>query len=296
MTDQRNQRISALIAQATGEAASPVVATHACSGGCIHRAEIVTLASGQRFFVKSSRNARTMFETEADGLNALAATQTLATPGVIALGQLVQDEDCLILEAIDQGQPEKDFFEQFGSTFARMHRHQAHDRYGFDNDNFLGSNHQSNEWSADWAEFFGRRRLGFQLQLARKQGNGSRELFKLGDRLIEGIGRLINTDSQRPSLLHGDLWSGNFMVSQGGYPIIFDPAVYYGCREADLAMPWLFGGFPAAFFGGYQEEWPLESGWEDRLEIYKLYHLLNHLNLFGSGYLESCLDILRRYS
>ena len=125
---------------------------------------------------------------------------------------------------------------------------------------------------------------------------GSRELFQQVERLIARLDRWLAQPVEPPCLLHGDLWAGNYLIDEAGKPVLIDPAVYYGRREADLAMPALFGGFPEEFFQGYHDQWPLEDGWQQRLEVYKLYHLLNHLNLFGSGYLESCLEIADRFS
>lgn len=143
--------------------------------------------------------------------------------------------------------------------------------------------------------FFAECRLSYQLRLARQGGLGSGELFRLADRTVQRLENLLGAQVPPPSLLHGDLWNGNLLVGAAGNAVVIDPAVYYGHREAELAMPLLFGGFPAEFFDAYSEAWPLASGWQDRVEIYKLYHLLNHLNLFGVGYLDSCLEIVRRF-
>lgn len=235
-----------------------------------------------------------MFDLEAKGL-ALLGEGPLRVPRVLSTGSY-SDVDCLILEAVQTGAPNADFFEQLGAGLADTHRQQTQSDFGWLWDNYLGTTVQPNQRHRNWVEFFRDERLVHQLQLARSRGLGSRELFKLGEKLCERLDRLLGLPEDPPSLLHGDLWNGNFLSSDAGSPVLIDPAVYYGRREADLAMPALFGGFPSSFWGAYQENWPLEGGWEDRLEIYKLYHLLNHLNLFGSGYLDACVEILRRFA
>lgn len=234
-----------------------------------------------------------MFQLEAKSLQALASGP-LRVPQVITVGSFA-DVDCLVLEYISSTSQAPDFFEQLGSGLAELHRLSS-DCFGWAEDNYLGTTRQPNHESDDWLEFFSDQRLEFQFQLARRNGLGSRELFKLGEKLCQQLNRFIGQPEDPPSLLHGDLWSGNFLADETGVPVIFDPAIYYGRREADLAMPALFGGFPSSFWDSYHEAWPLAEGWQERLEIYKLYHLLNHLNLFGSGYLDDCLEILRRFT
>lgn len=294
----RNNRLAELIATGCNAAIVAVVDSTSCSGGCIHRAEIIRLHDGRRYFVKSSPHAQEMFRLEADGLNALAATKTIRIPRVIAVGEISQTEHCLILEAIGSHRnPSTGIAQQLlGRQLALLHQNARSESFGWRDHNFLGSSPQYNTISSSWPEFFAEQRLRPQLKMARNRGLGSRELYQLSDRLISKLEQLIPADSKRASLLHGDLWSGNFLVDDDGQPALFDPAVYYGNREAELAMPLLFGGFRADFFEAYQEVWPLAEGWTERVELYKLYHLLNHLNLFGSGYLESCVEIVRRFS
>lgn len=295
MIPARKQALETLIGSATGSRGVEISATRACSGGCIHHADILELTDGRKFFVKSSPRAEDMFAQEAQGLAALAAANTLRVPAVVTVGSLEADSACLILEVIESGPASASFWSQFGGGFAELHRTATAASYGWSCDNYLGSSLQRNGPHEDWVEFFAEQRLRYQLRLARQRGAGSRELFKLTERLIERLDKLVGASPSLPSLLHGDLWSGNFLADERGSPVVFDPAVYYGHREADLAMPMLFGGFPAEFFEAYQQAWPLEAGWRQRVEIYQLYHLLNHLNLFGSGYLDSCLEIARRY-
>lgn len=284
------------IAAETDSPQLAIVRRRSCSGGCIHYAEIVELADGRTYFVKTGHKAADMFAQEACGLHAIAASQTLRTPAVVGTACLDEQQACLVLEAIEPHPRAVDFWEVFGRNFASLHRRSTAADYGWSSDNYLGLSPQPNACASDWPTFFAERRLRLQLRLARNRSLGSHELFKLVERIASRADSLLRVEDCRPALLHGDLWSGNFLVGSDGQAVVIDPAVYYGHREADLAMPYLFGGFSEPFFAAYQEDWPLEPGWQERVELYKLYHLLNHLNLFGSGYLESCLEIARRFA
>lgn len=240
-----------------------------------------------------------MFECEAEGLRALGRVGALRVPEVLAVS-----EEALVLEFIEQGSKTGDFFVDFGRHFALMHQ-QRGKVCGLNHDNFIGSTPQQNApiegtWDEaedgdglDWPRFFIERRLRFQVELAEQSGHGS-ELADLLDRSEAAISELLSADIEQPSLLHGDLWSGNYLVDEHGRPCLIDPAVYYGHREADLAMTALFGGFGHEFYAAYDEAWPLVHGWKERMPIYQLYHLLNHLNLFGSVYYERSKNILDR--
>lgn len=265
------------------------------TGGCIHRTCLLQLDDGRGVFLKSSSSAPPdMFETERQGLEALRAAGSLRAPEPLATGQTPRGERFLLLEAITTGRPGRRFWEEFGRGFAELHRTGGEQRFGFDADNYLGSTPQPNPWCDDWCTFFARHRLGHQLRLATQHKPANPDLRRLGERLVDGLEEWLGEPSEPAALLHGDLWSGNFMIDESGSPVVIDPAVYWGRREADLAMPRLFGGFDARFFSAYEEVWPLEAGAEDRLAIYELYHLLNHFNLFGGAYLSSCLSVLRR--
>jgi fructosamine-3-kinase len=270
------------------------------SGGSINRAALVELDDGRTVFLKwNPAPLPHMFELEAEGLEALAQVGVLRVPGNALAGGGNGDPapPFLVMEAIATGAKRRGFSETFGRRFAEHHRAGRGERYGFAHDNYIGATPQPNGWSDDWVTFWRERRLGFQLDLARQEGRASSELEGLGDRLLERLDEWLVTpgdDEEPPCLLHGDLWGGNYLVDENGEPALIDPAVYYGRREADLAMTRLFGGFDARFYAGYEESWPLAPGAETRLRIYELYHLLNHLNLFGKGYLGSCLEILRR--
>jgi fructosamine-3-kinase len=190
----------------------------------------------------------------------------------------------LALEWIDLRSPDAEARRLLGSRLAMLHRSTS-ERYGWPRDNAIGLTLQRNEWTDDWVAFMRERRIGFQLELARRRGYGER--LRRGARLLDVLDRLF--DSYRPpaSFLHGDLWGGNWLADAQGQPVLFDPAVHYGDREADLAMTELFGGFGAAFYESYGETWPLHEGYAVRRDLYQLYHVLNHLNLFGGGYLAS---------
>ena len=270
------------------------------SGGCIADARVATFEDGSKVFVKCAAGAPEMFRREAEGLRALAAAKAIRVPEVLAV-----DEQSLVLEMIRQAPKKRGFAEAFGLDFAMLHRHRGK-ACGFAHDNFIGSTRQLNqpldgqwEQAADdgstWPEFFMARRLRFQVRLATSEGYGH-ELERLLDRAEARIIELLSAAIEVPGILHGDLWSGNFIVDDHGEACLIDPAVYYGHREADLAMTRLFGGFEPAFYNAYAEAWPLAPGHEDRLPIYQLYHVLNHLNLFGGGYFGQSKRILQRYA
>ncbi|MEM7357175.1 MAG: fructosamine kinase family protein, partial [Acidobacteriota bacterium] len=289
------------IAHVTGEP-TEISATRAASGGCIHQANVVRTGDGRCFFVKSNPAAPpALFEREAEGLEALAATETIRVPRPLGTGTGEAAVPAfLVAEAIDTGSPGRGFWETFGRRFAALHRANSERvsadtrRFGFAHDNFIGATPQPNAWDDDWCEFWRHHRLGFQLELARRNGLSDPTLDRLGDRLLARLDGLIDEPDEPPCLLHGDLWSGNFMSDEHGEPVLIDPAAYYGRREADLAMTELFGGFNARFYSAYEEAWPLAPGSRERLDLYQLYHLLNHLNLFGHGYRDRCVAILRR--
>ncbi len=269
-------------------------------GGCIADARIASFADGSSVFVKRHAGLPGMFEREAEGLQALARAGAIRVPEVLAV-----DRDALVLEHIQQGSAGRAFFEVFGRQFAQMHRHQG-PACGFGHDNFIGSTPQKNGpldgvWQeggqgdgSDWPEFFIERRLRYQVQLAADNGHGH-ELARLLDACEARLVELMTSAIEPPCILHGDLWSGNFIVDENGEPCLIDPAAYFGHREADLAMTRVFGGFGPGFYAAYDESFPLEDGHHERSPMYQLYHLLNHLNLFGSGYYAQSERILRNY-
>ncbi|HEY8506894.1 MAG TPA: fructosamine kinase family protein, partial [Steroidobacteraceae bacterium] len=181
---------------------------------------------------------------------------------------------------------------QLGRQLAAQHRFTAQ-QFGWHRDNTIGLTPQVNACARDWVEFFGERRLRYQLDLAAKNGY-ARLLEKPGERLLEALPELLRGHNPQPSLLHGDLWGGNWFATAGDVPVIFDPAVYYGDREADIAMTRLFGGFGAEFYRAYESVWPLPSGHQVRCDLYNLYHILNHANLFGGGYAQQARTMIDR--
>jgi fructosamine-3-kinase len=241
-------------------------------------------------FVKTGPgNSLDMFEAEAEGLRELLAAKAVRVPEVLGCG-VTADGAYLVIEWIEFDRPTSDTERLFGQQLAAMHRN-CKERFGWHRDNTIGKTPQHNQWSSDWVEFFRHQRLGFQLQLASSGGFGS-ELQSAGAELSENFALLFRDYQPAASLLHGDLWGGNWAVTSGE-PVIFDPAVYYGDRESDIAMTQLFGGFGPEFYAAYQESWPMEPGYENRLKLYQLYHILNHLNLFGSAYLGRAMQLIR---
>ena len=275
---------------------SPVRAVAPVGGGCIANACRVETEQGP-FFLKWSRDAdvaRT-FAAEAAGLRALRAAESpLVVPGVRAVEAAGGASPAfLLLDWIEQGRGDRVFWERFGQGLAALHRH-AVDRYGFDGDNFIGRLPQENDWSESWVDFFLDRRLLPQVRMARERGRWSDAWERPFERLCARLPDLL-PDRPEASILHGDLWSGNFLITAGGDAALVDPAAYHGHRETDLAMTGLFGGFDARFYAAYRAAWPLGAGYEERREIYNLYHLLNHLNHFGGGYAGSVASTLRRF-
>jgi fructosamine-3-kinase len=249
------------------------------SGGCIHRC-YRALRDGRPVFLKLNQaRFADAFATEADGLAALRAAGCTA-PEPLSHGTAGANA-YLLMEFLELGSGGD--FAALGTMLATLHR-KAADRFGWTRDNFIGATPQANGGCASWAQFWRERRLEPQLALARKNG------FALDAPNVES---LLEGHEPQPSLLHGDLWSGNAGFIAGGAPVLFDPAVYYGDRETDLAMTELFGGFPRAFYSAYEAAWPLPAGYARRKHLYNLYHLLNHLNLFGGGYLGQVRSTLR---
>ena len=230
-----------------------------------------------------------MFEAEVDGLNELRSAGVIRVPDVVDCGT-ANGQSFLVLERLNFEQPSRETERRLGEQLAMLHRH-AKDHFGWFRDNSIGLTPQKNDLSSDWIEFFRHYRLGYQVELAAANGYGS-EIVELGAELSDRLGALFVGYEPVASLLHGDLWAGNW-ASVGGEPVIFDPAVYYGDRESDIAMTMLFGGFGKVFYGAYEASWPMAPGHERRLKLYQLYHVLNHLNLFGRSYYERAISLMR---
>ncbi len=233
-----------------------------------------------------------MLEAEAAGLEVLRKAQAARVPNVLASG-VIEGASFLALEWLALSGPSPHAHARLGELLAQLHRVQS-ETFGWTRDNTIGATAQDNRPTKDWLSFFRERRLGFQLTLAYRNGYRSR-LEERGSELLAGLGNLLSGHTPVASLLHGDLWGGNWAADDRGEPVIFDPAVYYGDRETDLAMTRLFGGFDAHFYSAYEAAWPLTSGAAVRCTLYQLYHLLNHLNLFGGeGYLRQVTTMLDR--
>ncbi|MBI1887714.1 MAG: fructosamine kinase family protein [Nitrosomonadales bacterium] len=257
-------------------------------GGCINRAYRLEETDGSRYFVKLN-DARhlPMFIAEAAGLEAIAATHTLRVPLPIAHGS-ANAHSFLVLEHLELGS--RGNARLLGAQLAALHRCTGK-KFGFSQDNFIGTTPQPNGWKDSWIDFWREQRLGFQLRLAAQHGD---RLQTLGEKLLDALPAFFAGYSSQPALLHGDLWSGNHAFLADGTPVIFDPAPYYGDRECDLAMTELFGGYPADFYAAYRTSYPLDAGYAVRRELYNLYHILNHANLFGGGYARQAEGIMQR--
>ncbi|MFV1997497.1 MAG: fructosamine kinase family protein [Acidiferrobacterales bacterium] len=244
---------------------------------------------GRAYFVKlNSVSLLDMFEAEADGLNELLSTNVIRVPRPICVGTH-GGEAYIVMENIPLGG--KGSGPKLGEQLASMHR-KSWDKFGWYRDNTIGSTPQSNAPSSSWTEFYREHRLRFQLDLAAR--NGGSQLLDQGEHLLENIENFFANYQPVSSLLHGDLWSGNYSYDDKGNPVIFDPAVYYGDREADIAMTELFGGFPSDFYNAYNAAWPMDAGYEVRKTLYNLYHVINHFNLFGGGYLSQANHMISR--
>jgi protein-ribulosamine 3-kinase len=250
-------------------------------GGCINECVRWESDAGPLFVKLSGDPGYAMFEAEADGLRALAATGAVRVPRVIGVGTTGRNA-FLALEWIELSNGGARTDTLLGEQLAEMHRSSAKG-FGWHRDNTIGSTPQHNDRSSDWPRFFARQRLDFQLKLAEQNGAG-RRLVERGRLLSEQVEAILGGRQALPSLLHGDLWCGNRSADASGSPVVFDPAPYYGDREVDLAMTRLFGGFRSEFYAAYESAWPLDAGAESRATLYNLYHVLNHLNLFGGGY------------
>ncbi|EXJ13346.1 fructosamine kinase family protein [Imhoffiella purpurea] len=279
--------IAERIGEATGEPFA-IERERSVGGGCINRAAVID--DGRRsYFVKLNAADRAeMFAAESEGLSAMAEAEAIRVPQPICTG-VADGQSFLVMELIDLGGRLNGALA--GEQLAAMHRSSS-GTFGWHRDNTIGSTPQSNRRDADWIAFWREQRLGYQLRLAADNGYGG-TLQRSGERLLADLDVLLGHDPI-PSLLHGDLWGGNIGSTPDGQPVIFDPAAYYGDREADLAMTELFGGFGADFYAAYRSAWPLDPGYPVRKTLYNLYHVLNHLNLFGGGYLGQSSQMIAR--
>jgi protein-ribulosamine 3-kinase len=285
----KDKTIAAALTRAVG---APIDehSKRAVSGGSINQCWRYETARGPLFVKSGGAASADAFACEAAGLQALARTETVRVPKVVACGTSTEGA-YLALEWITLGSPTKASEALLGEQLAWQHR-QTHARFGWDRDNTIGATAQPNAWCEEWITFLREHRLLHQLTLAAGKGADARTVDR-GRVLCELIDAFFSSYRPVPSLLHGDLWGGNWGTDEDGLPVIFDPAVYYGDRETDLAMTELFGGFAPEFYAAYETEWPLDKGYPRRKHLYNLYHLLNHLNLFGGGYRAQVKATLR---
>ncbi len=259
-------------------------------GGCINTGYKVSDGTRSYFVKINQASLVEMFRAEALGLKQMLETQTIRVPKPLCYG--TEGNNCyIVLEWLDLSDRGNDkSWEQMGRNLASLHHYQGKKEFGWDINNTIGSTPQINSRCTDWAEFWVQHRIGYQLKLAKGRGLS----FSDSDHLLKIILELLAGHQPQPSLVHGDLWSGNASVTVDGEPIIFDPATYWGDREVDIAMTELFGGFPTTFYRGYNEAWPLDDGYKQRKTLYNLYHVLNHFNLFGGGYASQAEKMIQQ--
>jgi len=269
--------------------ASPV------GGGCINETQVLSLSNGEKVFLKYNPHPpKNFFEREAAGLRLLAqAKKGPRIPKVLGLPKNPQAQ-FLIIEYIEQGRTGKDYPVHFARALAEMHR-VTRDHHGLDKDNFIGSTPQKNTPEKDGLAFFREHRLRYQQSLARDQGRLPTDIDRKLDRLCDKLDQYLDLTGEQPALVHGDLWSGNHFADGEGRACLFDPAVYFGLRETDLAMSELFGRLPQSFYDAYFEAFPVNTNYLQRKDIFNIYHLLNHVNLFGGSYLNSVETTLNRF-
>ncbi len=302
------QAIARHLAEVTGDPLQPLQ-QRAIGGGSINATYCLTCAGKdyrRDYFVKlaqgtKAREALEMFAAEAAGLQELAAAGAIRVPQPLVWGSS-GDQAYLVLEYLPLTAPRPHTASLLGSQLAQLHRTRSPNGcYGWGRNNTIGSTPQINGWQQDWLEFYRQHRLAYQVRLACQRGyRGS--WVRDAEQVMEQLPVFFQDYTPQPALVHGDLWSGNFGALPDGTPVIFDPAVYYGDRETDLAMTELFGGFPAEFYRAYTEAYPLHPGYGNRKALYQLYHWINHLNLFGEGYLggvtralQQCLRVLAHH-
>lgn len=261
------------------------------SGGCVHQTLVLSTSEANYCLKFNEQEPEALLLAEAAGLEALRQADALSVPQVLGVG-MQAGRSWLLIQYLEAGRRRPDFWEALGQGLALLHGHTA-PRFGAEADNFIGSLPQPNGWLADPFAFFAERRLLHQGGQALLAGLLPLSAFKRLEALCTRLAQLL--PAERPALLHGDLWSGNLLIGPDGGPWLIDPAVHYGLREAELAFTYLFGGFEEAFYQAYKEAFPLEPGFAERRDVYNLYPLLVHLNLFGSGYLPGIERTLARY-
>ena len=283
---------SVVVREVERQTGSAVMRFAFAGGGCINHVGVCETRNGS-FFLKWNNLDRFpgMFEAEAKGLKMLKKSGPLYVPEVICRGE-AEEFQFLVLENVREGRRAKDYWRNFGAGLARLHQTTAHN-FGLDHDNYIGSLRQRNTQASSWTDFFRQHRLQVQLKLARDAGKVDTTLAKKFDSLFGRLNVLLSEET--PSLVHGDLWGGNILITSKGQPCLIDPAIYFGSREMDLAMTQLFGGLDKSFFSDYENVFPLEPGYRERFDLYNLYPLLVHVNLFGGGYVRQVQSVLQTF-
>lgn len=288
--------VDAIVSRTFGASVS-IASSSPVSGGTINQVYRLDLTDGLSVLLKLAGEGRPGFRCEIDGLEAIASTDTFGVPQIFSAGQSPQP--FLIMEWIETVRPGKNFWSTFGSRLSELHRFTPPDcrpKFGFHADNVIGETPQLNPMTESWAEFFCKNRLAFQFQLASERGFFSdQDQIQIG-KVLSQIYEMIDAISVKPSLIHGDLWSGNFLCDVNQQPVLIDPAVSYSHDEAELSIMKMFGGFDSKFYDAYDAAHPPLDRRSERIEIYSLYHYLNHLNIFGRSYLGDCWRIIEKFS
>lgn len=262
-------------------------------GGCINNSMKLDTNDGPYFLKWNPSIPDDMFEVESKGLELLRNAGELTIPKVIARGK-IEGKHYLLLEHVEAGRKQPDYWEDYGRSMAALHKNHSSEKYGLDHDNYIGSLPQENDPMESWIDFFREKRLEFQLRLALKNGLVDEYFADRYRSFYELLPGLLPENS--PSLLHGDMWSGNVMVGPDGKVCLIDPAVYYGHREIELSFTQMFGGFERTFYEAYHEAYPVDPGFDERISIYNMYPYMVHVNLFGTSYLSGVESVLRRYT
>ncbi len=280
--------------------AAPLQSIENISGGDINQARLIKTEStnsehaSSTYFLKMNSLPQSlhMFETEAKGLRLLQLSKSISTPEIIGLDE-VDGVAFLLLTYIPPAPKTDTFWQNFGHSLALLHRDHTHSHFGLDHHNYIGSLVQQNNYEADWVSFFVNQRISPQLKMAVDSGKMNTHHIKGFDQVFNKLNFLL--PKEPACLTHGDLWSGNFLANNQEEVELIDPAVSYAHREMDMAMTYLFGGFNPIFYAAYQTTYPLDKGFADRVEIYQLYYLLVHVNLFGGSYVQSVERILQKF-
>ncbi len=292
LPEKLENSILKLLETHTGEIYTTIYSS-SVSGGSINNALQIDCGS-KKYFVKWNQGQEfpSMFEKEAMGMKLLHDAGEIYIPQVIGVDEN-QEYGMILLEFVQQQNPENQFWTEFGTKLAKLHKNHSAKQFGLDHDNYIGSLKQFNSFHSNWIDFFIVQRLEIQLKKAINSGLLNKSDSRSFENLYQRLAHIFSVE--KPTFLHGDLWSGNYMTNDKGEPCIFDPAVYYGHRIMDIGMSKLFGGFSEEFYRAYNQEYPLENNWKESIEIANLYPLLVHVNLFGFGYVGSVRSVIKKF-